>query len=101
MVTSLVPIEVEEERHSLWALRFRDDKEEDSAIEEAVESLEDEEAPQENGVPLPIRLASPPPAYAPSVCFGQRCKHSRSALKTISYHPYRHSDTFMGMPAGL
>ena len=70
-------------------------------IEEAVESSEDEEVPQENEVPLPICLASPPPAYAPSVYSGQRCKHSRGMLKTISFHPYRHADTFMGMPAGL
>ena len=70
-------------------------------IEEAVESSEDEEVPQENEVPLPIRLTSPPPAYAPSVCSSQHCKRSCGALKTISYHPYRCSDTFMGMPAGL
>ena len=66
-----------------------------------MESSEDEEVPQENKVPLPIHLASPPPAYAPSVCSGQRCKRSHGALKTVSYHPYRRADTFMGMPAGL
>ena len=66
-----------------------------------MESSEDEEVPQENEVPLPICLASPPPAYAPSVCSGQCCKRSHDTLKTISYHPYRRSDTFMGMPAGL
>ena len=70
-------------------------------VEETVESSEDEGVPQENEVPLPICLASPPPAYAPSVCSGQRCKHSCGALRTTSYHPYRHADTFMGMPAGL
>ena len=57
--------------------------------------------PQENEVPLPIRLVSLPPAYAPSVRSSQRCKHSCGMLKTISYHPYRHADTFMGMPTGL
>ena len=82
-------------------LRFRDDEEEDLAIEEAVESSEDEEVPQENEVLLPICLTSLPPAYAPSVCSGQHYKRSCSVLKTTSYHPYRHSDTFMGMPAGL
>ena len=101
IITSLVPIEVEEERDPSRVLRFGDDEEEDSAIEEAVESSEDEEVPQENKVPLPIHLASLPPAYVPSVCSGQRCKRSCGALKTISYHPYCHSDTFMGMPAGL
>ena len=70
-------------------------------IEETVESSEDEEVPQENKVPLPIRLASPPLAYVPSVCSGQRCKCSCSMLKSISYQPYRRADTFMGMPAGL
>ena len=95
MVTALVPIEVEEERDPSRVSRFGDDEEEESVIEETVESSEDEE------VPLPICLASPPPAYAPSVCSGQRCKRNRSSLKTISYHPYRHADTFMGMPAGL
>ena len=70
-------------------------------VEETVESSEDEEVPQENKVPLPIHLTSLPPAYAPSVCSGQCCKRSRGALKTISYHPYRRADTFMGMPAGL
>ena len=66
-----------------------------------MESSEDEEVPQENEVPLPIHLASPPPAYAPSVCSGQCCKRSRGTLKTVSYHPYHRSDTFMEMPAGL
>ena len=66
-----------------------------------MESSEDEEVPQENEVPLPIRLTSPPPAYAPLVCSGQCCKCSHGPLKTISYHPYRRADTFMGMPAGL
>ena len=66
-----------------------------------MESSEDEEVPQENEVPLPICLASPPPAYAPLVCSSQRCKRSHGVLKTISYHPYRHADTFMGMPVGL
>ena len=70
-------------------------------IEETVESLEDEEVPQENEVPLFIHISSPLPAYAPSVCSGQCCKCSRGALKTVSYHPYRRADTFMGMPAGL
>ena len=70
-------------------------------VEETVESSEDEEVPQENEVPLPVHLASLPPAYAPSVCSGQRCKRSRSPLNTISFHPYRRADTFMGMPAGL
>ena len=82
-------------------LRFRDDEEEDLVIKEMVESSEDEEVPQENEVPLPIRLASPPPAYAPLVCSGQRCKRSCGTLKTVSYHPYRRANTFMGMPAGL
>ena len=66
-----------------------------------MESSEDEGVPQENKVPLPIHLASPPPAYAPLVCSGQRCKCSRGPLKTISYHPYCCSDTFMGMSTGL
>ena len=66
-----------------------------------MESSEDEEVPQENEVPLPIRIGSPPPAYAPLVCSSQHCKRSRGPLKTISYHPYCRSDTFMGMPAGL
>ena len=101
VVTSLVPIEVEEERDPSQASRFRDDEEEDSVVEETVESLEDEEVPQENEVPLPVCLSSLPPAYAPSVCSGQHCKRSRGALKTISYHPYHRADTFMGMPAGL
>ena len=70
-------------------------------VEETVESSEDEEVPQENEVPLPVRLTSPPPAYAPSVCSSQHCKHSRGALKTVSFHPYHHANTFMGMPAGL
>ena len=70
-------------------------------MEEMVESSEDEDVPLENEVPLPIRIISPPPAYAPSVCLGQHCKHSCGPLKTISYHPYCCSDTFMGMPAGL
>ena len=83
------------------ASQFRDDEEEDLMVKETVESLEDEEVPQENKVPLPVRLASPPPAYAPLVCSSQCCKRSRGALKTISYHPYRRADTFMGMPAGL
>ena len=74
VVTSLIPIEVEEERDPLRVSRFGDDEEEDLVIEEAVESSEDEEVPQENEVPLPVRLASPPPAYAPLVCSGQRCK---------------------------
>ena len=39
-------------------------------VEETVESSEDEEVPQENEVPIPVCLASPPPAYAPSVCSG-------------------------------
>ena len=82
-------------------MRFGDDEEEDSVVEETMESSEDEEAPQVNEVPLPIRLASPPLAYAPSVCSGQHCKRSRGPLKTISYHPYCHADTFMGMPARL
>ena len=101
VVTSLVPIEVEEERDPSQASRFGDDEEEDSAIEEAVESSEDEEVPQENEVPLPVWIISLLPAYTPSVCSGQRCKRSHGALKTISYHPYRRADTFMGMPAGL
>ena len=101
VVTSLVPIEVEEERDPSRASQFGDDEEEDSVIEEAVESSEDEEVPQENEVPLPIHLASLLPTYAPSVCSSQRCKRSCGALKTISYHPYRCADTFMGMPAGL
>ena len=101
IVTSLVPIKVEEERDPSWASRFGDDEEEELAIEEAVESLEDEAVPQENEVPLPIQITSPPPAYTPSVYLGQCCKHSRGPLKMISYHPYCHSDTFMGMPTGL
>ena len=70
-------------------------------VEETVESSEDEEVPQENKVPLPVRLTSPLPAYAPLVCSGQRCKCSHGALKTISYHPYHRTNTSMGMPAGL
>ena len=66
-----------------------------------MDSSEDEEVPQENEVPLPVWIISPLPAYTPSVCSGQCCKHSCGALKTTSYHPYRRSDTFMGMPAGL
>ena len=84
VVTSLVPIEVEEEHNSLQASRFGDDKEEDLTIEEAVESSEDEEVPQENEVPLPVRIVPPLPAYTPSVCSGQRCKRSRSAVSAIS-----------------
>ena len=101
VITSLVPIKVMEERDPSRASRFGDDKEEDSVIKEAVESSEDEEVPQENKIPLPICLASLPPTYAPLVCSGQRCKRSHGPLKTISYHPYRRSDTFMGMPVGL
>ena len=101
VVTSLIPIEGEEECDPSRASRFGDDEEEDSMVKEMVESSEDEEVPQENKVPLPIRLASPPLAYAPSVCSSQHCKRSRGALKTISYHPYRRADTFMGMPARL
>ena len=101
VVTLLVPIEAEEECNLLQALQFGDDEEEESAWEEAVEFSEDEAVPQENVVPLPIQIVSPPPAYTPSVCSGQHCKRSCGPLKTISYHPYRHSDTFMGMPAGL
>ena len=101
VVISLVPIEVEEERDPSRALQFGDDEEEESAMEEVVESSKDEEVPQENKVSLPVQIVSPPPAYAPLVCSGQCCKRSRGMLKTISYHPYCHSDTFMGMPAGL
>ena len=82
-------------------MQFGDDEEGELAIEETVESSEDEVVPQENKVPLPIRLSSPPPAYAPLVCSSQRCKRSHGALKTIFYHPYHHANTFMGMPAGL
>ena len=96
VVTSLIPIKVEEERDPSRVSQFGDDEEEDLMVEEAVESSEDEEVPQENEVPLPIPLASLPPAYAPSVCSGQRCKRSRGALETVSFHPYHHADTFMG-----
>ena len=100
VVTSLIPIEAKELNPS-QASRFGDDEEEESAMEEAVESSEDEVVPQENEVPLPVQIVSPPPAYAPSVCSGQHCKCSCSPLKMISYHPYHHPDTFMGMPSGL
>ena len=101
VVTALVPIKVEEERDPSRVLRFGDDKDEELVVEETVESSEDEEVPQENEVPLPVCLSSPPPAYAPSVCSGQCCKRSRGPLKSISYHPYCCADTFMGMPTGL
>ena len=56
VVTSLVLIEAEEECDPLQALRCRDDKEEDSMVDETVESSEDKGGPQENKVPLPIRI---------------------------------------------
>lgn len=54
MVSTLVPIEAEEEHDPSQALRFGDDEEEESMVEETVELLEDERVPQENEVPLPI-----------------------------------------------
>ena len=56
---------------------------------------------QENDVPIPVWVSSPPPMYQELVRSGQCCICSNGPLKKSSYHPYHHSDTFMGMPAGL
>ena len=66
---------------------------------ETWDSLENVTAPEENEVPIPV--CSPPPEYHQSVCSGQHCVRRNGPLKESSYHPYRCTNTFMGMPAGL
>ena len=57
--------------------------------------------PQENEIPILVRVSSPLPQYHESVHEGQHCICSDSPLKKSSFHPYCPTSTFMGMPAGL
>ena len=101
VIRSLVPIGAGGEQDLLQASWFRDDEEERSVIAETRESSESVAAPEENKVPIPVYITSPPPEYTCLVRQDQCCVHSDGLLKKSLYHPYRHNDTCMGMPAGL
>ena len=101
VVTALIPINTSIVCDPSLVLRFGDDEEEGPIVKETRELLASVADPQENKVPIPIRITLPPPQYQELVREGQRCVHSNGPLKKLSFHPYRCSDTFMGMPAGL
>ena len=101
VVTALVPIDMEVVHNPSLALRFGDDEEEGLIIVETRESSPSVADPQENDVPIPVQVSSPPPVYQELVCSGQCCIHLNGPLKKLSFYPYHCSDTFMGMPAGL
>ena len=101
VVTALVPLDAEVICDPSLALRFRDNEEEESVVRETQESLVSVADPEENKVPIPVHVNSPPPQYQESVCQGQRCVHSNGSLKHSLYHPYHCAKTSMEMPASL
>ena len=85
VVTALVLIDVEVVRDPSLALRFRDNEEEGLIVMETRESLPSVADPQENEVPILIRVSLPPPVYQESVRSGQCCIHSNGVLKKTSF----------------